>query len=142
MKYAACHIRSNSFQIRNTIGAHKGNATSTCIEDKDGNIIMDNCVTNDIGLSLLKFASSNDVILANTFGIHKPSRKWKWHSPNREHHNQIYYIMIRKLFRSNLIFPQTRTFRAVDIGSDHDLVMMTFRLRLKRDQQQTSKRIK
>ena len=28
-------------QIRMTIGAHKGNATTTCIEDKDGNIIMD-----------------------------------------------------------------------------------------------------
>ena len=27
--------------IRKTIGAHKGNATTTCIEDKDGNIIMD-----------------------------------------------------------------------------------------------------
>ena len=28
-------------QIRKNIGAHKGNATTTCIEDKDGNIIMD-----------------------------------------------------------------------------------------------------
>ena len=28
-------------QIRKTIGAHKGNATTTYIEDKDGNIIMD-----------------------------------------------------------------------------------------------------
>ena len=28
-------------EIRNTIGAHKGNETTTCIEDKDGNIIMD-----------------------------------------------------------------------------------------------------
>ena len=28
-------------QIRKTIGEHKGNATTTCIEDKDGNIIMD-----------------------------------------------------------------------------------------------------
>ena len=25
-------------QIRKTIGAHKGNATTTCIEDKDDNI--------------------------------------------------------------------------------------------------------
>ena len=28
-------------QIRKIIGAHKGNATTTCLEDKDGNIIMD-----------------------------------------------------------------------------------------------------
>ena len=39
-------------------------------------------------------------------------------------------------------FPQTRSFPAADIGSDHDLVMMTFRLRLKRVQQQTFKRMK
>ena len=27
--------------IRKIIGAHKGNATTTCIEDNDGSIIMD-----------------------------------------------------------------------------------------------------
>ena len=89
-----------------------------------------NVKTNDRGLRLLEFASSNDLILANTFGTHKPSRKWTWHSPNHEHHNQIDYIMIRKRFRSSVNFPQTRSFPAADIGSDHDLVMMTFRLRL------------
>ena len=101
-----------------------------------------NVKTNDRGLRLLEFASSNDLILANTFGTHKPSRKWTWHSPNHEHHNQIDYIMIRKRFRSSVNFPQTRSFPAADIGIDHDLVMMTFRLRLKRVQQQTFKRMK
>ena len=40
------------------------------------------------------------------------------------------------------IFSQTRRFSAADIGSDLDLVMMTFRLQLKRVQQQTFKRMK
>ena len=45
-------------QIRKTIGAHKGNATTTCIEGKDGNIIMDqdkkrtSCHVSSIGRAL------------------------------------------------------------------------------------------
>ena len=62
-----------------------------------------NPITNDKGLRLLEFDSTHDLILANTFG--KPSRKWTWHSPNREHHNQMDYIMIRKRFRSSVNCP-------------------------------------
>ena len=38
------------------------------------------------------------------------------------------------MFRSNVNFPQTRIFPAAYTGSDHDLVMVTFRLkRIKRE---------
>ena len=50
--------------------------------------------------------------------------------------------MIRKRCPPSMNFPQTRTFPLADIGSDNDLVMMTIRLRLKRPQPQTSKRMK
>ena len=84
------------------------------------------------GLRPLEFASFNDLVLANTFGHHKASRKWTWHSPNGQHHNQIDYILLRKRFRSGVNSARTRSFPAADIGSDHDLLMMTFHLRLKR----------
>ena len=45
-------------------------------------------MTNDRGLRLLEFARYNNLILANTLGQHKKSRRWTWHSPNGEHHNQ------------------------------------------------------
>ena len=58
--------------------------------------------TNERGLRLLEVASFNDLVLVNTFGHHKASRRWTWHSPNGEHHNQIDYILVRKRFRSGV----------------------------------------
>ena len=49
---------------------------------------------------LLEFATFNDLLLANTFGHYKASRRWTWPSPNGQHHNQIDYIPVRKCFRS------------------------------------------
>ena len=84
------------------------------------------------GLGLLEFATFNDLVLANTFGHHKVSRRWTWHSPIGQHHNQIDYILVRKRFRSGVNIARTQSFPGADIGSDHDLLMMTFRLRLKK----------
>ena len=91
-----------------------------------------NIKSNDIGLWLLEFASYNDLILANTVGLHKASRRATWHSPNGKYHNQIDYIMVRKRFRSSVNIAKTRSFPGADIGRDHELVMMTFKLHLKR----------
>ena len=81
----------------------------------------------------------NDLVLANTFGQHKASRRWTWHSPNGQHHNQIDYILVRKRFRSGLNIARTRRFPGADIGSDLDLLAVTFRLRLKRTKNQQVK---
>ena len=78
----------------------------------------------------------NDLVLANTFGHHKASRRWTWHSPDGQHHNQIDYILVRKRFRSGVNIARTRSFPGADIGSDHDLLMMIFSLRLKKKNQQ------
>ena len=54
--------------------------------------------TNERGLRLLEFASFNNLVFANTFGHHKASRRWTWHSANGQHHNQIDYSLVRKRF--------------------------------------------
>ena len=87
---------------------------------------------NARGLRLLEFATFNDLVLANAFGHPKASRRWTWHSPNGQHHSQIDYILVRKYSRSGENIARTRNFPRADIGSDYDLLMMTFRLRLKR----------
>ena len=40
--------------------------------------------------------------------------------------------MVKKRFRSGVNIHKTRSFPGADIGSDHDLVMMTFRVRLRK----------
>ena len=53
--------------------------------------LYSNNETNARGFRQLEFASLNGLKLANTFGPHKASRRWTWHSTNGEHHNQIDY---------------------------------------------------
>ena len=63
--------------------------------------------TSERGLRLLEFATFNDLVLTNTFGHHKASRRWTWHSPNGQHHNQSDYILVRKRFRSGVNIAST-----------------------------------
>ena len=104
--------------------------------------LYSNNETNERGLRLLEFASLNDLKLANTFGPHKASRRWAWHSPNGKHHNQIDYIMIKRRFQTSVNIAKTTSFPGADTGSDHDLVMMTFKLHLKKASKQGHSRIR
>ena len=90
-----------------------------------------NSTTNERGYRLLEFAKTNDLIVANTFGPHKKSRIQTWHSPGGLYHNQIDYILVSKRFTTIVNINKTLSFPGSDIGSDHDMVMMTFCLRLK-----------
>ena len=100
--------------------------------------------TNKRGLRPLKFACYNDIVLANTLGKHKVSRRCRHGtcSPNEGYHNQIDYIMVRRRFMASVNTAKTRSFPRADIGSDHDFVMMSFRLRLKKIKMQGPTRVK
>ena len=100
-----------------------------------------NIRSNDRGRLLLEFASYNDLVVANTFGPHKTSRKITWHSPDGKTHNQIDYIMVKKRFKTSVNIAKTRSFPGANIGSDHELVMPTFKLHLKRAKKQCNTRI-
>ncbi|XP_071487324.1 uncharacterized protein [Diadema antillarum] len=89
-----------------------------------------NTKTNDRGLRLLEFATLNDLKVTNTFHPHKASRRWTWHSPNGSHH-QIDYILVKRRFYTSVNIARTRSFPGADISSDHELVMMSFRVHLK-----------
>ena len=99
-------------------------------------------VTNERGLGLPEFATFNDLVLTNTFGHRKASRRWTWHNPNGQHHNQIDYVIVMKRFRSGVNIARTRSFPGADVGGDHNLLMMTFHLRLKRISKSEHTRLK
>ena len=88
-------------------------------------------MTIERGLRLLEFATFDNLVLTNILGPHKPSRIRTWQSPDRKHRNQIDNILVRKGFGSGVNIHRTRRLPGADIGSDHDLVMMTFRVHLK-----------
>ena len=101
-----------------------------------------NAKSNERGLRLLEFATYNSLVLANTLGIHKPSRRWTWHSPGDKYHNQIDYILVQQRFRSSVMTANTRSFPGADIGSDYDLLLLNFHLRLKMNQRPKQTRVK
>ena len=80
-------------------------------------------------------------MVANTFGPHKPSRRWTRHSPGGDHHSQIDYIMVKQRFKSSVNIAKTRSFPGADSGSGHELVMTTFRHHLQRIKNQGNIRI-
>ena len=56
--------------------------------------------------------------------------------------NKIDYILTPKRYKSSINKAQTRTYPGADIGSDHDLVMTTLRLKLKANKKNKSPRIR
>ncbi|XP_038073053.1 craniofacial development protein 2-like [Patiria miniata] len=86
-----------------------------------------------ICLGLLEFAKSHRLTLANTrHPHHKLFRTAStWHSPNAQTHNQIDFILVPQRFKFSVNKANKRTFLGADIGSEHDLVLPTFTLKLK-----------
>ncbi|GFS14778.1 craniofacial development protein 2-like [Elysia marginata] len=50
--------------------------------------------------------------------------------------------MIKRRFQPSVNIAQTRSFPGADVGSDHELVVMTFALRLKKNKKRGNIRIK
>ena len=97
--------------------------------------------TNDRGIRLLEFAKSHNLTIANTLHPHKLSRTATWHSPDGKTHNQIDFILVPQRFKSSVNKAKTRTFPGADIGSDHDMVLANFKLKLKAKRSPKSSRI-
>ena len=71
------------------------------------------------------------------FGRHKASRCWTWHAPNGIHRNQIdstlwYTERVPSWDQQS----EDKTFPGADVGSDHDLVLLNFKTRLKKSTSQ------
>ena len=87
-------------------------------------------VQNKAGQRLKEFCQENALVIANTlFQQHKRSL-YTWTSTDGQYQNQIDYILCSQRWRSSIQSAKTR--QGADCGSDHELLIAKFRLKLKK----------
>ena len=78
--------------------------------------------------------------MVNTLFPHRISGRTTSHSPDGVTHNQIDYILAPLRFKSIINRAKSRTFPGEDTNSDHDLVTMTMKLKLKQNLRSNQKK--
>src|SRR5574341_222517 len=86
-------------------------------------------VQNEVGQRLIEFCQENALVIANTLFQQHKRRLYTWTSPDGQHQNQIDYICSQR-WRSSI--QSTKTRAGADCGSDHELLIAKFRLKLKK----------
>ena len=87
-------------------------------------------VQNEAGPRLIDFCQENALVIANTLFQQRKRRLYTWTSPDSQHQNQIDYILCSQRWRSSLQSEKTKL--GADCGSDHDLLIAKYRLKLKK----------
>ena len=90
-------------------------------------------IRNEAGQRLIKFCQENALIIANTLFQQHKRRLYMWASPDGQHQNQIDHILCSQRWRSSIHSAKTRSAKTTsDCGSDHELLIAKFRLKLKK----------
>ena len=85
---------------------------------------------NEAGQRLIEFCQENTLVIANTLFQKHKRRLYTWTSPDGQHRNQIDYILCSQSWRSSIQLRKTGP--GADCGSDHELLITKFRLKLKK----------
>ena len=86
-------------------------------------------VQNEAGQRLTEFFQENTLVIANTLFQQHKRRLYPWKPPDGQHWNQTDYILCSQRRRSCIQSAKTRP--GADCGSDHELLIAKFRLKLK-----------
>ena len=87
-------------------------------------------VQNEAGQRLTEFCQENALVIANTLFQQHKRRLYTWTSPDGQHQNQIDYILCSQRWRSSI--QSAKTSLGANCGSDHELLIAKFRLKLKK----------
>ena len=90
---------------------------------------------NEAGQTLIEFSQENALLIANTLLQQHKGRFCTWTSADGQHQNQIDYILCSQRWRSSIQSAKTRP--GADCGSDHELLIAKFRLKLKKVEKTT-----
>ena len=85
---------------------------------------------NEAGQRLIEVCQENALVIANTLFQQHKRRLYTWTSPDGQHQNQIDYILCSQRWRSSIQSIKMRP--GADCGSDHELLITKFRLKLKK----------
>ena len=78
----------------------------------------------------MEFCQENTLVIANTLFQQHKRRLYTWISLDTQYENQIDYILCSQRWRSPVQSAKTRP--GADCGSDHELLIVKFRLKLKK----------
>ena len=87
-------------------------------------------VQNEVGQRLVEFCQENTLVIANTLFQQHKRRLYIWTSSDGQYWNQIDYIICSQRWRSSIQSAKTRL--GADCGSDYELLIAKFRLKLKK----------
>ena len=87
-------------------------------------------IRNEAGQRLTEFYQEIALVIANTIFQQHKRRLYTWTSPDGQHRNQIHFILCSQRWRSSIQSAKTRP--GADHGSDHELLIAKFRLKLKK----------
>ena len=87
-------------------------------------------VQNEAGQRLTEFCQENTLVIVNTLFQQHKRELYTWTSPDGQHRNQIDYILCSQRWRSSI--ESAKTTPRADNGSDHELLIAKFRLKLKK----------
>ena len=79
---------------------------------------------------LTEFCQEAALVVANTLFQQHNRRLYTWTSPDGQHWNQIDYILCSQRWRSSIQSAKVRL--RADCGSDHELFIAKFRIKLKK----------
>ena len=77
----------------------------------------------------LQFCQENSLVIANTLFQQHKRRLYTWTSPDGQYQNQIDYFLCSQRWRNSIQSAKTRL--GADSGSDIELLIAQFRLKLK-----------
>ena len=87
-------------------------------------------VQKEAGQKLIEFCQENALVITNTLFQQHKRRLYTWTSSDGQYRNQIDYILCSQRWRSSIQSAKTRP--GADCGSDHELLIAQFRLKVKK----------
>ena len=87
-------------------------------------------VKNEAGQGLTEFCCENAPVITKTLFQQHKRRLYTWTSPDGQYRNQTDYVLCSRRWKSSIHQKKTRP--GADCGSDHELLIVKFRLKLKK----------